>query len=65
VEFKNIINLVKVYLPIVDFSDVINYNPKIFCVVRHDIEFSILAILRALSIENSISCRTTQKIFGL
>ena len=50
-EFKNIINLVKVYLPIVDFSDVINYNPKIFCVVRHDIEFSIDRALQMARIE--------------
>ena len=50
-EFKNIINLVKVYLPIVDFSDVINYNPKIFCVVRHDIEFSIDRALKMARIE--------------
>ena len=39
-EFKNIIQLIKVNLPIVDFADV-NKNTKKFCVVRHDIEFSV------------------------
>ena len=39
-EYKNIINLVKNHLPIIDFSGVKGGMEK-FCVLRHDIEFSI------------------------
>ena len=49
-EYKNIINLVKVYLPIVDFADVTK-DTKSFCVVRHDIEFSIDRALQMARIE--------------
>ena len=49
-EFKNIIQLIKVNLPIVDFADV-NKNTKKFCVVRHDIEFSIDRALKMARIE--------------
>ena len=31
-EFKNIINLIKVYLPVVDFADV-DDDMKLFCVI--------------------------------
>ena len=49
-EFKNIINLIKVNLPIVDFSEV-NEKTKSFCVIRHDIEFSVDRALRMARIE--------------
>jgi len=49
-EFKNIINLIKVNLPIVDFSEV-NEQTKSFCVIRHDIEFSVDRALRMARIE--------------
>ena len=39
-EYKNIINLIKSHLPIMDFSEVTEKTEK-FCVLRHDIEFSI------------------------
>ena len=39
-EYKNIINLIKNNLPIMDFSEVTKNTEK-FCVLRHDIEFSI------------------------
>ena len=39
-EYKNIINLIKSHLPIIDFSEVTEKTEK-FCVLRHDIEFSI------------------------
>jgi hypothetical protein len=39
-EYKNIINLIRNHLPIIDFSDVTKDTKK-FCVLRHDIEFSI------------------------
>ena len=49
-EFKNIINLIKVNLPIVDFSEV-NSRTESFCVIRHDIEFSVDRALRMARIE--------------
>ncbi len=49
-EFKNIINLIKVYLPIVDFADVTGDTTS-FCVLRHDIEFSIDRALKMARIE--------------
>ena len=49
-EFKNIIQLIKVNLPIVDFADV-NKNTKKFCVVRHDIEFSVDRALKMARVE--------------
>ena len=39
-EFRNLINIVQRNLPIVDYKDVKD-NTKKFCVLRHDIEFSI------------------------
>ena len=40
-EYKNIITLVKQHLPIKDFTDVLKFNLSRFCVLRHDIEFSV------------------------
>tara|TARA_Y100001963_G_C6729572_1_gene423168 strand:+ start:409 stop:1161 length:753 start_codon:yes stop_codon:yes gene_type:complete len=40
-EYKNIIELVKTKLRIVDFKEVIDYGLDTFCVLRHDIEFSV------------------------
>ena len=52
-EYKNIIILVKQHLPIVDFLDVYitDVMPK-FCVLRHDIEFSIDRALKMARIEH-------------
>ena len=51
-EYKNIIILVKQHLPIVDFLEVYitDVMPK-FCVLRHDIEFSIDRALKMARIE--------------
>ena len=49
-EFKNIINLIKINLPIIDFADVTS-RTKSFCVVRHDIEFSVDRALEMARIE--------------
>ena len=50
-EYKNIITLVKTYLPVVDFSDVLKDKLDKFCVLRHDIEFSIDRALKMARIE--------------
>jgi hypothetical protein len=49
-EFRNIINLIKVYLSIKDFSDVSEWT-KSYCVIRHDIEFSVDRALKMARIE--------------
>ena len=50
-EYKNIITLVKQNLPIMDFSEV-NDEVNSFCVLRHDIEFSIDRALQMANIEH-------------
>jgi hypothetical protein len=49
-EYRNIITLVKENLPIMDFSEV-NNKVNTFCVLRHDIEFSIDRALTMARIE--------------
>ena len=50
-EYRNIITLVKHNLPIMDFSEV-NDEVNAFCVLRHDIEFSIDRALQMARIEH-------------
>ena len=50
-EYKNIITLVKSNWRIVDFKDVLTQNPSVFCVLRHDIEFSVDRALTMARIE--------------
>ena len=50
-EYRNIITLVKQNLPIMDFSEV-NDELNAFCVLRHDIEFSIDRALQMARIEH-------------
>ena len=54
-EYKNLISLVGTYLPIVDFSDVYTTDtiPK-FCVLRHDIEFSIDRAYQLAKVEKEL-----------
>ena len=51
IEYRNIITLVKQNLPIMDFSEV-NDEVNAFCVLRHDIEFSIDRALQMARIEH-------------
>ena len=50
-EYRNIITLVKHNLPIMDFSEV-NDEFDSFCVLRHDIEFSVDKALEMVRIEH-------------
>jgi hypothetical protein len=50
-EYRNIITLVKQNLPILDFSEV-DEKTNSFCVLRHDIEFSIDRALEMARIEH-------------
>ena len=60
-EYKNIINLVRKDLPIKDFSD-IRENTKKFCILRHDIEFSVDRALKLAIIENEIGVKSTYTV---
>lgn len=57
-EYRNIIKLVKLNLPIIDFSDVAKNQNK-FCVIRHDIEFSIDRALEIAKIEKDLDIKST------
>ena len=50
-EYRNIITLVKENLPIMDFTEVSD-TANSFCVLRHDIEFSVDRALRMARIEH-------------
>ena len=51
-EYRNIITMVSQHLPIKDFKEVLKYNLSKFCVLRHDIEFSIDRALKLARIEH-------------
>tara|TARA_R100001369_G_scaffold21863_1_gene39597 strand:- start:599 stop:1333 length:735 start_codon:yes stop_codon:yes gene_type:complete len=60
-EFKNLINMVQQNLPIVDYKDV-NDNTKKFCVLRHDIEFSIDRAYKLAKIEKELGVVSTYTV---
>ena len=60
-EYRNIINLIERNLSIKDFSD-ITENTKRFCVLRHDIEFSIDRSLKLAILENEIGVKSTYTV---
>ena len=60
-EYKNIINLVKNHLPIIDFSGVKGGMEK-FCVLRHDIEFSIDRAYKLAKIEKDLGVVSTYTV---
>jgi len=60
-EYKNIIGIIKEYLPMVDFSDVTE-KTKSFCVLRHDIEFSIDRAYKLALIEKEMGVVSTYTV---
>ena len=60
-EYKNIIKMVKEHLPILDFSEV-DESTKKFCVLRHDIEFSIDRAYELAKIENELDIVSTYTV---
>ena len=60
-EYRNIINLVREHIPIVDFSEV-NEKTKKFCVLRHDIEFSIDRAYKLAKIEKELGITSTYTV---
>ena len=60
-EYKNIINLIKNHLPIIDFSEVSEKTEK-FCVLRHDIEFSIDRAHKLAKLEKELGVTSTYTV---
>ena len=60
-EFKNLIGIVKQNLPIVDYKDVKDNTEK-FCILRHDIEFSIDRAYKLAKIENELGVISTYTV---
>lgn len=60
-EFKNLIGIVKQNLPIVDYKDVKD-NTERFCILRHDIEFSIDRAYKLAKIEKELGVVSTYTV---
>jgi len=60
-EYKNIINLIKNHLHIIDFTDVKKSTEK-FCVLRHDIEFSIDRSYDLAKVEKELGVKSTYTV---
>ena len=60
-EYKNIIKLVKSHLPIKDFADITEKTKK-YCVVRHDIEFSLDRAYELARLEKNLGISSTYTV---
>tara|TARA_R110002020_G_scaffold462548_1_gene682113 strand:+ start:1800 stop:2552 length:753 start_codon:yes stop_codon:yes gene_type:complete len=60
-EYKNIIDLIKYNIPIKDFAD-INEKTNMFCVIRHDIEFSLDRAYKLAEIEKKLGINSTYTV---
>ena len=60
-EYKNIIDLIKHNIPIKDFAD-INEKTNKFCVIRHDIEFSLDRAYKLAKIEKELGIISTYTV---
>ena len=58
-EYKEIISLIQEHLPIVSFNDVIDNNLEEYCVIRHDVEFSVDRSLQLAQLEHELGIQTT------
>ena len=58
-EYKYIISLIQKHLPIVGFDEVINNNLEEYCVIRHDVEYSIDRAYKLAQIENELNINST------
>ena len=67
-EYKNIITLIKDNLPIIDFSEVQTVNRDFkfatdkFCVLRHDIEFSVDRAYELAKVEKELGVTSTYTV---
>jgi hypothetical protein len=57
-EYREIINKIQSHLPIIRFDDV-KLNTEKYCVIRHDVEFSIDRALQLAAVERELGIRTT------
>lgn len=57
-EYSNIISHIREHLPIVDFAEITNATEK-FCVIRHDVEFSIDRALDLAILESRIGVKSS------
>ena len=60
-EYRNIITLIKSNLPIVDFSEITEKTDK-FCVLRHDIEFSVDRAYELAKVEKELGVTSTYTV---
>jgi hypothetical protein len=60
-EYKNIISLVKFHLPIIDFAGVTK-ETKNYCVIRHDIEFSLDRAYKLALLESKLGVSSTYTV---
>ena len=61
-EYRNIITMVSQNLPIKDYKDVLRYNLTRFCILRHDVEFSIDRALKLARLENELDVSSTYTV---
>ena len=60
-EYRNMISLIHNHLPIIDFADVTDKTDK-FCVLRHDIEFSIDRAYELAKVERKLGVTSTYTV---
>ena len=58
-EYKEIISLIQEHLPIVSFNDVIDNNLEKYCVIRHDVEYSMDRALKLAQLESELDIKST------
>ena len=61
-EYAEIINYVRQKLPIMDYTEVIKNNPEKYCVIRHDIEFSLDRAYQLALVEQKNGVESTYNI---
>ena len=61
-EYRLMLRKIQEHLPIIDYADVIRYDSKKYCVIRHDIEFSIDRAYQLALIENKLGLSTTYTV---
>jgi len=57
-EYRTILNRIQTYLPIIRFDEVTNITDK-YCVIRHDVEYSIERAYQLSKIESELGVKST------
>ena len=58
-EYRQIINTVRNYSRIVDYRYVLNNNPQKFCILRHDVEFSVDRAYKLAKLEYNLDLQSS------